>query len=90
MLGLLPHPDHLLCTICRMEVVDDDLSVPPGLHIDEYGDECGEWFSEKVARMGLKLGRTYRCEVAALVFCPTRLSGRICRRSIPVLLTVPT
>ena len=34
-----------VCT-CRVKVDDDASILEDGLHVDEYGDECGEWFAE--------------------------------------------
>lgn len=40
----VPHPGYLPCAL-RREEVDDVTFYEDGLHVDAYGDECGEWFA---------------------------------------------
>lgn len=44
------HAVILLCTLGRLEVDDDATYWEDGLHVDSYGDECGEWVSETGVR----------------------------------------
>ena len=46
------HPVSPLCAHGRLEVDDDATNYADGFHVDSYGDECGEWFSEECERMG--------------------------------------
>ena len=46
-----------LCAHGRLEVDDDETGNADGLHVDLYGDECGEWFSEKCEGAEVNLGK---------------------------------
>ncbi len=50
--GYVSHPETLLCVLGRVEV---DYSGAKGIHVDPYGDECGELFFEKSGMVGWNL-----------------------------------
>lgn len=72
-----------------MEVDDGASSYANGLHVDTYGDECGEWLpANKIAAPPLKI-RKY--QGAAFAICPAQLSpGQKCRLSGREALSFPT
>lgn len=56
LLKRIPRAVFLSYTLGRIEVADDATYFEAGLHLDSFGDECGEWFFETRVQVSFKSG----------------------------------